>query len=101
MGGFMVDLAYSLLPEDGLFDAVAETASCLPDVIQFLTPCMVGKGRLRIINTGRYVIRMYDKTNGKGIRISINNDKLKDWSEIEAWYLKLKPKKEQDKEVLL
>ena len=101
MGGFMVELAYSLLPEDGLFDAVVETTACLPDVIQLLTPCSVGNGWLRIVDTGRFAITMYDKTNGKGIRIAPDNEKLKSWPELEAWYLKLKPKKEQDKELLL
>lgn len=101
MGGFMVDLAYSNLPEDGIFDAVAETSSCLPDAIQLLTPCTVGNGWLRIVDTGRYAMTMYDKTNGKGVRVSIDDKKLKDWSEINAWYLKLKPKKEQDEDLLL
>ncbi len=101
MGGFMVDLAYRHLPEDGVFDAVAETSACLPDVIQLLTPCTIGNGWLKIVNTGRYAITMYDKYNGIGVRISPDSEKLKNWSELEAWYLKLKPKKEQDKALLL
>src|SRR4030042_1863444 len=44
IGGFMVDLAYQHLPEDRLFDAICETAKCLPDAIQLLTSCTVANG---------------------------------------------------------
>ena len=54
IGGFMVDLAYRYLPEEGLFDALCETPKCLPDAIQLLTPCTLGNGWLTVVNTGRF-----------------------------------------------
>ncbi|MBW2561397.1 MAG: formylmethanofuran dehydrogenase subunit E family protein, partial [Deltaproteobacteria bacterium] len=69
-GGFMIDLALKNLPEDGLFDAISETQSCLPDAIQLLTPCTIGNGWLRVINIGRYAITLFEKYTGAGVRVS-------------------------------
>lgn len=101
IGGFMVDLAYQHLPEDGLFDAVCETPKCLPDAIQILTPCTVGNGWLTVINIGRYAMTLYDKSNGEGIRVFLDSVTLEAWPEIKNWLFKLKPKKEQDLELLM
>ena len=101
MGGFMVDLALSHMPEGVLFDAVCETRSCLPDAVQLLTPCTVGNGWLRILNLGRYALSLYDKYQGDGVRVYVDAQKLRAWPEVEAWMLKLKPKKAQDQELLL
>ena len=101
MGGFMVDLALSHMPEGVLFDAVCETRSCLPDAVQLLTPCTVGNGWLRILNLGRYALSLYDKYQGDGIRVFVDAQKLRAWPEVETWMLKLKPKKAQDQELLI
>ena len=96
VGGFMVDLALRNLPEGILFDAISESASCLPDAIQLLTPCTIGNGWLKILPFGRYAASLYDKYSGAGVRVYLDNRKLDDWPNIKEWYLKLKPKKEQD-----
>ena len=101
MGGFMVDLALSQMREGVLFDAVCETRSCLPDAVQLLTPCTIGNGWLRILNLGRYALSLYDKYQGDGIRVFVDAQKLRAWSEVETWMLKLKPKKAQNTELLL
>lgn len=101
IGGFMVDLAYRHLPHDGLFDALCETAKCLPDAIQLLTPCTTGNGWLTVVNIGRFALCLYDKVTGAGIRVFIDPVKIKQWSEIKDWFFKLKPKKEQDTPLLL
>jgi formylmethanofuran dehydrogenase subunit E len=101
IGGFMVDLAYQHLPEDRLFDAICETAKCLPDAIQLLTSCTVGNGWLTVINLGRYAMTLYDKSKGEGIRVFLDPAKLETWPEIKAWFSKLKPKKEQDSTLLI
>ncbi len=101
IGGFMVELAYQHLPEEGLFDAICETATCLPDAIQLLTPCTVGNGWLRVINMGRYAIALYDKYNGEGIRVFLDPIKLEAWPEVKSWFFNLKPKKEQDYQLLM
>ncbi|MFO7964210.1 MAG: FmdE family protein [Desulfobacterales bacterium] len=96
LGGFMVDLAYRHLPAGELFDAVCETRACLPDAIQILTPCTVGNGWLKIVNLGRYALSFFEKYSGQGIRVYVDREKLLRWPEIDTFFFKLKPKKEQD-----
>jgi len=101
LGGFMVDLALRRIPRGVLFNAVCETPACLPDAVQLLTPCTVGNGWLKVINLGRYALSLYDKDSGDGVRVFLDPRKLKSWPEVETWLVKLKPKAEQDKELLL
>lgn len=101
IGGFMVDLAYRSLAQEGLFDALCETPKCLPDAVQLLTPCTIGNGWLTIVNVGRFALTLYDKRTGSGVRVFVDAPKLENWPEIKAWFLKLKPKGEQDEKQLL
>jgi formylmethanofuran dehydrogenase subunit E len=101
VGGIMVEAARGRLPDGVLFDAIAETRNCLPDAIQILTPCTIGNGWLQVINVGRYALSLYDKYTGNGVRVFLDPAKVARWPEIEAWYLKLRPKKEQDSQRLL
>ena len=96
ISGFMVDLAMKNLQDGVLFDAISETQTCLPDAIQLLTPCTIGNGWLKVMDFGRYALCLYDKNQGKGIRVFLDTEKLKGWPEINTWFFKLKPKKEQD-----
>jgi formylmethanofuran dehydrogenase subunit E len=97
----MVHLASARIPEGVLFDAICETPVCLPDAIQLLTPCTVGNGWVKIINLGRFALSLYDKDQGDGFRVFLDPRKLDDWSEIKTWFLKLKPKAEQNAELLM
>ena len=101
IGGFMVDLAYQHLPQKGLFNAICETAKCLPDAIQLLTAKTVGNGRLAVIHLGRYAMAFYDTSKGEGIRISLDQVKMEAWPEIKVWFLKLKHKRDQDYQLLM
>jgi len=101
LGGIMVDLAYRHLPEGEFFDALCETKKCLPDAIQILTPCTVGNGWLRIIDIGRYALTLFEKQGGVGIRVFVDPPKLEPFPELKNWFFKLKPKKEQDHDLLL
>jgi formylmethanofuran dehydrogenase subunit E len=101
IGGFMVDLVYRYLPEEGLFDALCETPKCLPDAIQLLTPCTLGNGWLTVVNTGRFALTLYDKETGSGVRAFVDPVRLNRWSEIRAWFFKLKQKKEQNNQLLM
>jgi formylmethanofuran dehydrogenase subunit E len=100
IAGFMVDLACRNLPEGILFDVICETSACLPDSVQLLTPCSVGNQWMKVIDIGRFAMTFYDKTTGEGVRIHLDTAKLDDWPTIKEWFLKLKPKREQDKELL-
>ena len=101
LGGVMVSEARLRLPGDILYDAVSETDKCLPDAIQLLTPCTTGNGWMRIINSGRFALCLYNKTTGDGIRVAVDPLKIKDFPELNTWFFVLKPKKEQDKERIL
>lgn len=101
IGGFMVELAYRQLPENGIYDVISETGKCLPDAVQLLTPCTIGNTWLKVIDTGRFAIIVYDKAKGEGIRVFVDPDKIEKWPEIKNWFFKLKPKKEQDTQLLM
>ncbi len=101
LGGIMVDYAKSEMPETALFDAISETLPCLPDAIQLLTPCTFGNGWLKVINLGRFALSLYEKHEGKGVRVFMDPAKLGGWSEIRNWLYKLKPKSEQDQDRLI
>jgi len=100
IGGIMVDKALNNRPAGEFFDAICETASCLPDAVQLLTPCTVGNGWLRIVNVGRYAVTLYEKYEGEGVRVYLDASTLDPWPAIREWFLKLKPKKEQDSKTL-
>lgn len=101
IGGFIVDLALKNLPEGKFFDAICETSSCLPDAVQLLTPCTIGNGWMKIFDTGRFAVTLYEKESGEGVRVHLDTEKLRTWPEFNAWYFKLKPKKEQDFDLLM
>ncbi len=96
IGAIMVDMAREQIPDGVVLSAICETASCLPDAVQLLTPCTAGNGRLRVVNLGRYAVSLCDKQDGVGVRVHLDPGGLPGWDEIRSWYLKLKTKKEQD-----
>jgi formylmethanofuran dehydrogenase subunit E len=100
IGGYMVDHAYRNLPEGGTYDVICETAKCLPDAVQLLTPCSIGNRWLKIVDVGRYALTFYDKRSGKGVRVYLDWTLLDRWPGIKGWYLKLTPKEEQDEDSL-
>ena len=100
IGGFMVEEAKSRIPEGILFDAISETSWCLPDSVQILTPCKIGNGWLKIVDFGIYALSLYDKLSGEGVRVYLDINKLDQWQEIKAWYMKLRPKSEQNSDLL-
>ncbi|HDQ39960.1 MAG TPA: trehalose-binding protein [Desulfonatronum sp.] len=101
LGGYMVEAARRALPENILFDALSETTHCLPDAIQLLTPCTTGNSWLKVVNLGRYALCLYDKYKGDGVRVFLDPTKMDNWEHIADWYLKRKPKKEQDTPALM
>ena len=100
IGGYMVEMARRTLPEGILYDAVSETVQCLPDAIQLLTPCTVGNGWLKVYHFGIYALSLYDKYTGEGTRVRLNVEALDAYPHVRAWFLKEKPKREQEPELL-
>lgn len=100
LGGYMVEMAKAAMPAGTLFEVVVESKKCLPDAVQLLTLCSVGNNWMKVINLGRYALSMYDKHTGEGVRVHVDPARLDVWPEIRAWYLKEKPKAEQDTDEL-
>ena len=100
IGGIMVGMAQKEFSSQPLCDVICETLSCLPDAVQLLTPCTIGNAWMRIINLGRYAVSLYDKFTGDGVRVYIDPVKLEKWDEIYSWFLKLRPKYDQDNKEL-
>lgn len=100
IGGYMVELGKSQLPPETIFDVVVETPKCLPDAVQLLTLCSYGNGWMRVLNLGRYALALYDKYNGLGVRVYLDLKKMEAWPEMISWFLKTKPKREQDSDRL-
>ncbi len=100
IGGYMVEAVKCKLPEGTLFEALVETTKCLPDAVQLLTLCSTGNGWMRVTNLGRYAVSLFDKYNFDGWRAAIDLEKLENFPEIKAWFLKHKTKQEQDTDKL-
>lgn len=84
-----------------MFEAVVETRKCLPDAVQLLTLCSAGNNWMKVHNLGRYAVSLFDKHTGEGVRVSVDPAKLDAFPEIRGWFLKEKPKKDQDEVRLL
>jgi formylmethanofuran dehydrogenase subunit E len=97
----MVEAAKTRITKGTLFEVIVETGKCLPDAVQLLTTCTAGNGRMRICDVGRYALSVYDKHSGEGVRVAMDADRLKGWPEIGNWFLRLRPKHQQDVEQLL
>ena len=69
--------------------------------MQLLTQCTIGNRWLKIVDTSRYALTFYNKYTGEGIRVYLDAKKLQEWPAIKAWFLKEKPKKDQDEQQIL
>ena len=101
LGGIMLEYARRHLPEDCIFDVVCETRACLPDAVQILTPCTIGNGWLKVLPWGRFALSLFDKYTGDGVRCYLDPAKTRAWPELHSWFMKLKPKDEQDSTLIL
>ncbi len=100
IGAYMVEMARRALPEGTLFDVICESQQCIPDAVQILTACTIGNCWLRIHDFGLFAMSLYDKHTGKGVRVHLDMEKINAYPEIRAWFLKEKPKAEQNTERL-
>ncbi len=101
IGGYMVALAQSLLPERGEYAALVETPKGLADAVQLLTPCTVGNGGLKVVNLGKYALSLYDRETGEGVRVRIDTDRLEAWEEIRGWLFQTTEASRRDRDALL
>ena len=101
VGAKMVAIAMKRMPAGVLFDAVCETEKCLPDAVQLLTPCTWGNGWLRVVPLGRYALTLYDKNNGRGIRVYVDPAQVEAYPETRYWFYGIKPKRKDKTDLLL
>lgn len=101
LGGYMTAMAQRHLPEGTLFEALVESKKCLPDAVQLLTLCSTGNGWMKVLDLGRYALSLYDKYTGEGVRVYVDPEKMRAYPELAAWFMKLKPKRDQDSDLLL
>lgn len=101
IGGYMVDAIREKISEKVEADAIVETAHCLPDAVQILTPCTIGNGWLKIVNLGKFAITMFDRHTFKGVRVYMDLKKLESHKNIYNWYMGLVSKKDLPKEILI
>ncbi|HQP31125.1 MAG TPA: formylmethanofuran dehydrogenase subunit E family protein, partial [Deltaproteobacteria bacterium] len=97
----MVDIAQANLPQGELYDVICESRQCLPDAVQILTPCTIGNGWLRIVDTSRYAVIFFNKYTGAGVRVHLDAARLADWPALRAWFLKETPKKDQNRDRII
>jgi formylmethanofuran dehydrogenase subunit E len=101
IGAKMVDIAMNRMTSGVLFDAVCETAKCLPDAVQLLTPCTWGNGWLRVVPFGRYALTLFDKHGGSGVRVYVDPARLDAYPEVRYWFFGIKPKRKDKTDLLL
>jgi formylmethanofuran dehydrogenase subunit E len=100
-GAVMLDLAKANLPEGESFDVICETCHSLPDAVQILMPCTTGNGRLKVVETSRFAITVYESGKGEGIRVFLDLTKLDIWPEIRSWLLKERPRHKPDNGLII
>lgn len=78
IGIAMIDLALDKLgPVKEKINAVSETQACLSDVLQIMVGCTIGNRYLRIYKElGKYALTLFDRADGRGIRVWVNVDKI-------------------------
>ncbi|MFZ5570665.1 MAG: FmdE family protein [Thermodesulfobacteriota bacterium] len=101
IGAYMVDLAQQLLGPGIEADAVVESRHCLPDAVQIFTPCTIGNGWLKIVDWDKFALTLYDRHGLNGCRVWLDIEKLRGFSNLYNWYMRLVPKKSLPLEVLL
>lgn len=73
----MVYLALDKLENKKRVCAYAETRTCLPDAIQYITGATVGNGDLKVLEEiGRYALTLYNRKDGHGVRVYVDQNKI-------------------------
>lgn len=91
IGAAMVLLAMEKLGKVKNVGAVTETQVCLSDAIQFLTGCTIGNKYLIMRDQiGRYALTLYDRKDGRGIRVFVDINKIdsKKMPEMKKFFLR-------------
>jgi formylmethanofuran dehydrogenase subunit E len=74
-----------LEPNENLIVCV-EVDRCMPDAIQALTGCTVGRRTLKCLDYGKFVATFTDMETGRRIRVSARDDKIKSLPGLWTWF---------------
>jgi len=74
-----------LKPNENL-RATVEVDRCMPDAIQAITGCTVGRRTLKCLDYGKFVATFMDIESGRTLRISARDDKVKSIPGLWTWF---------------
>jgi formylmethanofuran dehydrogenase subunit E len=74
-----------LVPNENLMVTV-ETDRCMPDAIQAITGCTVGRRTLKCKDYGKFVATFVDMTTGEAIRVSAKDDLVDSTPGLWNWF---------------
>jgi formylmethanofuran dehydrogenase subunit E len=74
-----------LEPNDNLMVTV-EIDRCMPDAIQAITGCTVGRRTLKFNDYGKFVATFMDMTTGESVRVSARDDKSDSIPGLWTWF---------------
>lgn len=63
-----------------------EVDRCMPDAIQAITGCTVGRRTLKCLDYGKFVATFMDMESGRTLRISARDDKVKSIPGLWTWF---------------
>ncbi|WP_424353923.1 FmdE family protein [Methanobacterium sp. MBAC-LM] len=74
-----------LEPNENLIVTV-ETDRCMPDAIQAITGCTVGRRTLKCRDYGKFVATFVDMTTGEAVRVSAKDDLVDSTPGLWTWF---------------
>jgi len=80
--------------------AVVESSKCIADAVQIIAHCTAGGG-MKVIDYGKYAITLFNRTNGKGVRVFLDAEKLKSCANIHNWFFRKKSKEDLPADVVI
>lgn len=105
IGVIMADYALDLYSkhvggDERIMKAAVETKKCIADSVQTVTGCTAGGG-LTVMDYGKYALTLYNKITGEGVRVFLDPKKIKEYQNLNDWFLRKKSKSELSKEVVI
>lgn len=74
------------LEENDHLIVYVETDRCMPDAVEAITGCTVGRRTLKFRNHGKFVATFIDMKTGKAVRVSAKDDKTSSYPGLWNWF---------------
>lgn len=82
----MKKLGMDPLEENDHLIVYVETDRCMPDAVEAITGCTVGRRTLKFRNHGKFVATFIDMKTGKAVRVSAKDDKISSYPGLWNWF---------------